>query len=912
MRKKILIIILVLIYSSGFGQKPVLDTTAFNGWPYVNCPLISNDGKFVSYRIENQPVNGGTLVIQKLFDKWRKNIIGGKLEFFSSDSQKGIFTIKDSLFVLEFSDNSLKFKGIVDSFKYPEINNNDWIAYQIKGRNDSLMLYNIYTNEVKTYGSVINYGFDRNGQFLLIETKAKDEQINDYSLRYISLKSKNTSTIWTSKYGKPESIKSFAFNDDGTQIAFIVGHADNDLNNNSIWIYKNDRDEAEAVVTVTNLEPNFVIGSDGLKFNSQSDKIFFNLSRIANHDLKKTGSASVDIWNYKDELLQSEQVGRRSKDQFRAVVNLNTKMLVRLEDEYSSLSFSSNNNSPKGNYLIAEKINYFSDYWWHKDFAQNIELVSTLDGARRPVLNNSKHIIRNVKLSPSEEFVVWYDPNAHHYYSYEIASGKIRNLSKDLPYPLFDNEKSSPNKQAAFGLVGWVEDGKSILVYDRYDIWDLNLLNGRKPINTTNKFGRNNRIVLGVADNNIVRNFKENDTVLIAGFNRNTKENGFFKTVIGKGGITRKGKMQSYSFCIPRTVPYVKGLGTIRDLISAGWPIKAKNTDLFLVYRMKSDESINLFTTKDLVNFKRISDIHPETKYNWITAELHHWKMLDGKPSQGILYKPENFSEKKKYPLIFLYYEEKSDGLHMFMQPRYSSAIIDIPYYVSNGYLVFVPDIHFKKGHIGKGTVNSVVSAAAYLSKYEWVDSNRLGIHGQSFGGYETNYLITHSNIFKAACEGSGSSNLISSYSQLTGGLQKGSGGSRQSLFEIDQSFIGVTPWERPDLYVENSPVFGIQNVTTPLLIWHCKDDVSVPFEQGIEMFLGMRRANKKVWLLQYDGDGHAVGGNNAIDLTTRMKQFFDHYLKNTPAPVWMTRGIPYKDKQVQDGLELDYSGVQP
>jgi dipeptidyl aminopeptidase/acylaminoacyl peptidase len=327
---------------------------------------------------------------------------------------------------------------------------------------------------------------------------------------------------------------------------------------------------------------------------------------------------------------------------------------------------------------------------------------------------------------------------------------------------------------------------------------------------------------------------------------------------------------------------------------------------------MSAEEFPNYFFTRDFVTYKKLSNVHPEEKYNWLTSELHHWKMLDGNIGTGILYKPQNFDSNKKYPVIFTYYEEKSDGLHMYINPGVSGYIINIPQYVSNGYLVFVPDIYFEKGHTGAGTVNSVVSAAKYLCEFSWVNEKKLGIMSQSFGGYQTNYLVTHSDIFAAACEGSGVSNLISSYGQLSDGYVKGIGSARQGGYENGQSYIGATPWERPDLYIENSPIFNVHIATTPLLIWHCKADLAVPFEQGLEMFLNMRRAGKKVWMLQYDGDEHATNGKNALDLDIRMRQFFDHYLKDVPAPIWMTEGVPAKYKQIKQGLELDSTGAMP
>jgi len=248
-----------------------------------------------------------------------------------------------------------------------------------------------------------------------------------------------------------------------------------------------------------------------------------------------------------------------------------------------------------------------------------------------------------------------------------------------------------------------------------------------------------------------------------------------------------------------------------------------------------------------------------------------------------------------------------SDGLYDFNFPGWSINV-NVPYFVSNGYLVFLPDIIYKIGEPGQSALNAVESAARYLSRMPWVDSTRMAIQGHSFGGYETNYIVTHSHLFAAAATFAGTSDWISAY----GELEFGSGLPRQSKYEIGQDRLGASLWQRPDLYVKNSPIFSADQVTTPLLIVANKEDGGVPFEQGVELYMALRRLNKKVWMLQYDGEGHSVSGKNAADYTIRLTQFFDHYLKGAAPPVWMTQGIPASLKGIKAGYELDNSGTQP
>jgi dipeptidyl aminopeptidase/acylaminoacyl peptidase len=274
--------------------------------------------------------------------------------------------------------------------------------------------------------------------------------------------------------------------------------------------------------------------------------------------------------------------------------------------------------------------------------------------------------------------------------------------------------------------------------------------------------------------------------------------------------------------------------------------------------------------------------------------------MFDGKMSEGLLFKPENFDPKKKYPVIFYFYERDADELFTYRSPAPSASTINIPWFVSNGYIVFDPDIHYKNGEPGQSAYNSVVSAARYLSKMPWVDSTKMAIQGQSWGGYQVAYLVTRTKMFAAAGSGAPVSNMTSAY----GGIRWGSGVTRQFQYEKSQSRIGKNLWEGRELYIKNSPLFFTDKITTPLLIMHNDKDGAVPWWQSIEWFTALRRLGKTAWLLQYNDEDHnLVERRNRKDLSVRMGQFFDHYLKGSPMPVWMKEGVPATEKGIEWGL---------
>jgi len=331
---------------------------------------------------------------------------------------------------------------------------------------------------------------------------------------------------------------------------------------------------------------------------------------------------------------------------------------------------------------------------------------------------------------------------------------------------------------------------------------------------------------------------------------------------------------------------------------------KAKNAAEFIYTKYSYQQSPDVYLSSDLKKETRLSAINPQqTQYNWGTAELVEWTTPKGFHSKGILYKPEDFDPTKKYPLIAYFYEKLSDGLYNYIPPAPTPSRLPISFFVSNGYLVFAPDISYETGHPGASAVEFVNSGVEALKKNPWVDAAHIGIQGQSWGGYQVAYLITQTNMYAAAWAGAPVANMTSAY----GGIRWETGVNRQFQYEKTQSRIGATLWEKPELYIENSPLFQLPKVKTPVMIMSNDADGAVPWYQGIEMFTALRRLGKPVWLLEYNGEAHnLVLRQNRKDISIREQQFFDHFLKGAPMPVWLDKGVPAIDKGKDWGFELE------
>ena len=332
---------------------------------------------------------------------------------------------------------------------------------------------------------------------------------------------------------------------------------------------------------------------------------------------------------------------------------------------------------------------------------------------------------------------------------------------------------------------------------------------------------------------------------------------------------------------------------------------KARHAPQFIFTKGNFKDYPDLYFTDDKFRDQtRISDANPqENNYLWGEAKLVSWTSYTGEDLKGILYTPENLDPRKKYPMLVYFYEKSSDQLYSYHIPNPSRSIISIPWCTSNGYVVFVPDITYRIGHPGQSAYDAVVSGTrAMVEKFPFIDSTRMGLQGQSWGGYQVAFLVTKTNLFAAAMAGAPVSNMTSAY----GGIRWGTGMSRMFQYEHTQSRLGATLWENPELYIENSPLFFVPEIQTPLLIMHNDSDGAVPWYQGIEFFTALRRLDKKAWMLSYNDEDHNLTKwPNRMDLSIRMLQFFDHYLKDKPMPEWMAHGVPAVSKGIDPGYEL-------
>lgn len=751
-----------------------------------------------------------------------------------------------------------------------------------------LVLRDLQTGNEYKYPLTNNYVFSETGNALVVETtKKNNDTLVRSSVLWVTLPDAKTDTI----FRVYNDVRNLAIDKEGTKLAFV---AERDSVTKALqkfyklWYFEKGMDSARLRVdrNTAGVNKGFTVSENTLPvFSKDGKKLYFGLSPVRkpkDTTLADFETARLDVWHYKDDFLQPQQLVQLNNELRRgymAVLNGNQSQVVALGAEDAENVILVDEGNADYVFAASTKGNRVEAQW--QGFARSTGyIISTQDGSRKLVKSKHRGFY---SVSPKGKYVVWYDGATKGYFSYNVANGATKNISQKITTPIYDDEDDHPDDPSGFGNAGWLENDEAILLYDRYDIWQVDPDGVKAPVNITNGFGKKNKVVLRyVRTDPEARFIKPGQQLLLEGFNRSTKYDGAFALKLGEAGDPVKLD----------TGPYAQF-----------FPLKAKNAESYIVNRMTPQQT-NLFATADWKSYTQLSATNPQQKdYNWFTPELVKWKMFDGKEAEGLLFKPENFDPKKKYPVIFYFYEKNADGLYNYRAPAPSASTVNIAYFVSNGYLVFDPNIYYKDGEPGESAYNSVVSAAKNLAKMPWVDSTKMAIQGQSWGGYQVAYLVTRTKMFAAAGAGAPVANMTSAY----GGIRWGSGMNRQFQYERTQSRLGYTLWEKPELYLKNSPLFKADKITTPLLIMHNDADGAVPWYQGIEFFTALRRLGKKAWMLQYNGEDHnLVERRNRKDLSIRLAQFFDHFLKGAPAAKWITDGVPAVVKGVEWGTEVE------
>lgn len=933
-----LLILLALISTTCLAQrkaKPAsvskvpLTHDVYDGWKIIPASALSTDGRFALYTI-NPREGDGKLFIHD-FSNNRKDSVDRAVDFtISYDSRFAAFKIyapkevvkdlrrkktkkeelpKDSLGIYDLVNRKVIRIADVRSYKIPE-KTGGWIAYlheprkepkkgpaesgktggarqkKIRKNDDD----NGYTLVVRTlqdttrtlFGYVKDYVFPKYGKGLLFSTTGNDSTVKP-GVYWFDLSTRSLLQLHAGlrKY----KYTGLGVSEDGTQACFLV---DTDTTKAQVrrpklyyWRAGNTTADLLADERSAGMPGEWLVSSNyAPNFSKDGQHLYMGIAALpVVRDTMKLDEEipKVEVWGWRDSVLypqQNKQVEKESKRSYLAVINLPDKTIVPLASKGVEDIYLTDN----GNANIALAVSDHR-YRWSRFYDVNVDIdayaIDLRTGNRTLAASQLK---AHASISPKANYLFWFNLADTAWYSYDVSNKQTTRLST-TGILFADEQNDVPGPPEPYGTAGWTEGDEALWVYDRYDIWSFDPHNRRPPQNLT-RIGREQRLTFRyVVLDPEERFIKKDGDVLLSAFNEITNASGYYRFTPATGKL-QKLLMSDHKYA---------GVA------------KAKNADRLLFTRETFREFPDLWTTNTSFSAtKKITDANPQARnFFWGSVEHVSWTSSDGIPLRGLLYKPENFDATKKYPMMVYFYERSSDLLNNHFAPAPSASVISRTYFSSNGYLVFVPDIVYKTGFPGESAYNCVIPGVMSLISKGFVDEANIGVQGQSWGGYQTAYLVTRTNLFKAAGTGAPVVNMTSAY----GGIRWETGLSRMFQYERTQSRIGGTLWQKPLYYIENSPLFFADKIETPVLIMHNDADGSVPWYQGIEFYMALRRMNKPVWLLVYNNEDHNLKQwQNKKDLSVRLSQFFDHYLKNGPMPPWMDKGVPAVEKGITDG----------
>lgn len=868
--------------TNGAMRKSPIDTADILHWPIIpDGPgtIISNNGEYLLYRAWHIPPGSASTMIRATGRNWETALISARQATFTDDSRHVVFiTQHNSLCLLTLPDVRREYEENVHSFELFMHKGNEMLIYQRANQERELVLYELTTSLKKVYDNIDGYIVSKNGQSMVLQTSPSLS--GNAALLWVDIGTKEPKTIW--KGSNPGSL---CFDDLGKQLAFLV--YDSTTGDNALWLYNADKKNAVEYLKPGPGNPGKLIKLAAISnFDRSGKKLFLQLTEKSQSH-SNINESFMTVWNYIDPKLQTLQTGEKmgGTPSYLAVLSIQPPHNVwRLQQQNENIT--TNN---EGDLIVSTfQEGSGSESYWNKAAFSSTSLINLNERKRTPLP------LINITFSPNQKYLLGNkiaEPWGSDLYLYELSTHTFRNITKSIPLVSRRKESDMVETSNGKGLIVacWLPADSGLLVYDDYDIWQVDPTGKKNAINLTK--GREKKIQFRLADDEYnfpKENIKPGQPVLLTAFNIRTKQNGFCQLKWATGRQPEPLFMGDHFF---------SKIGTNSHFL------KARDRNIYLVRREETGQAPNIFSTEDFRNFSPVTHLHPEKSVNWFTSELVTFSTTDGIETKAILYKPENFDPKNKYPLLIHYYDKLSDELNRYRPPQGwgTGADLDVAWFASNGYLVLLTDIYFDIDKPGESIYKAVTGAAKHIVGRLYVDKDRIGIQGHSFGGYETNYLVTHSGLFTAAVSSAGVSDAMSSYGSLWP-----DGNSVQEYFEQRAYRIIRPPWHAPFIYKNNSPLFSVSHVNTPVLIVHNKGDRNVSFEQGLEFFTSLRRAGKRAWMLQYDNGGHGLRGDDYKDYIFKTSQFFNHYLKGAPPPEWMTRGIPASMKGVYNRLSLD------
>jgi dipeptidyl aminopeptidase/acylaminoacyl peptidase len=870
------------------GEKRTLEISDYHLWRTISGAEISDDGQWVSWTYTR--VRGDDTLFVKGLDSGRDHTVprASGAEF-SSDGNWIAYDLSKPFAEIE------------------KLERDDEDVTHQAG------LLNLTTGEMRSWDDASDFGFSETSSHFFVKKRQSDDDAEHDGTDLIL---RNLHEGFDELIG---SVDQAAFNDAGDYLAFTVDAANKDGNGvymidlatgarraldnakeryarmvwseegNALAVLRGVTPEGKverentllafsdvSTVPVTpivftsgsGLADDWVLSEDGnLAWNTNATTLFVG-TKMQDDELEEWADddfplADVNIWHWQDDRIQAEQQQSASRDRSRtyvAAAHLRGGDIVPLADEtMRTIEVTRDGRWGMGR----DDSDYVSDW---KPQVADFYRIDTQTGERTVALEGQ---LRALGLSPdSQHYLYWKDG---HVWDYRIADDEHVNLTESAPVDFTNAEYDYFGEKPPYGMAGWTEDGEGVVLYHKYDVW-LQPLDGSAATDLTGGYGNAEEIQLRyVATDPDARTIDLDEPVLLDGYGEWTKSEGYFELDDGN----------------------LEALAWEAQRLSV--PQKADDADRYIFTAQTFEDFPDLWVSDgDFTDRTRVTTANPQQdEYLWGSRILFDYTNDDGVPLQGTLAIPEGYEEGQKLPMIVRFYEQYSQDLHLYPTPTYRHSP-NFAGYVSSGFLVMQPDVHFRIGSSHSDMLESVEAAVQKVIEMGYADPESVGLSGHSYSGGGGAYIATRSDMFSAVAHGAAPINLISEFNQLF----VGSGQNNHSYDIYGQGRYATNPYEDFDTYWDESPISGVETMNTPVLYLHGEEDPTVNWEQGLEWYNALRFLEKPIIWLSYPDEGHGLRKlQNRIDFQYRLRQFYNHHLKGEPAPGWMTDGVPFLDK---------------
>lgn len=880
MKNIIVLLVLFLLSGSLCASRPEIDSAAYVSWKRIDDYAISENGMWVKYRYVYIERAGQPEKIQNRY--YFYNTRTGKTKVVENIEYPEFFAGGNWIYYTEVSATD-------DApFCLMDLNSGKKIVWDKGGEpncSTKTVLVNYTGGDRRIFwrlGTRDSVAYEHLGSFKLLDSDRnilyvwKGEKVHE--LRYGDVFSPDSHKVLFRDSARLLS----RFNFDGIQGSFELESTQGKSKGTQVWNFSLDGDVKEIADTRTwslpsdlkNRISNLRMLGDGTVWELD---IYNTVRPVIKKEssVKKDSSFELELWSWHDPAIQSVQAKsgyrKRPPKADKYVYNTKTQKVVKVcPGVYASMRYQP---IAEPRYvLLTDNSEFQTRKDWQYAERKNFLLVNLETGEMREF---AREQTKQAGWSPDGRYVVYFDDEKKVWNRINPETLEIDDITAGISYPVYDELHDKPLPASPYGLAGWSKDGRYAYIYDRFDIWRVDMNDLSKTICYTRGEGRQDGIVLRFLNVYSVEELTIDETrpvylELLEWKSRNQ----------GIGRIQANGKLHKDLFG-----PFMLQAGGI-----------SKDGRKVIFSRQSFAEGRNVWVY-DLQThkMKQVSDANPDHNgYQWGSVKMLEWTNGAGKPNQGLLYLPYGYDASKRYPVIVDYYETHAEEIHMCPVPGWSSALLDIPTFLSHGYVIFRPDVYFTLGEPAQSVYNAVVSGVEYLIKEGVADPEHIGVQGHSWSGCTASQLITMTDIFKCANINAGVVNMIEAYTAL----RLGTGSTRMFMYEDWQCRMGKNLWEGKDAYIRNSSILNADKITTPVLIMHNDADEAVEYHEGRNFFLALRRLHKPVWLLNYKGEGHFIGNVEAQhDWSIRMMQFFDHYLKDAPTPRWMEEGININER---------------